>query len=139
MPLLNRHLLVILVSFYGFEGRIYGDWGLLTFLALFLFGYFIFSSASIRETLEKQRFYALGVSIISYGALEFFLFSGMDLSSISENYFIYHLIRALYILSFLLTIIGFANRKLKFTSRFLNYSNEAALNSCFIFRNNASP
>ena len=99
----------------------------MTFLALFLFGYYIFSSANVRETTEKLRFYALGAALVSYGAWGFFLFSGLDLSSISVNYFIYHLIRALCMLSILLTIIGFANRKLKFTNRFLTYSNEAVL------------
>jgi hypothetical protein len=116
-----------IVPFYGFGGRIYGGWGILTFLVLFLFGYYIFSSASVREAVEKQRFYALGIFIVSYGIWGFFLFSGMDLTSISLNYFIYHLVRALCMLSILLTIIGFTNRKLKFTNRFLSYSNEAAL------------
>jgi peptidoglycan/LPS O-acetylase OafA/YrhL len=115
------------VPFYGFGGRIYGGWGILTFLILFLFGYYIFSSASVREATEKQRFYALGIFIVSYGIWGFFLFSGMDFTSISLNYFLYHFIRVLCMLSILLTIIGFANRKLKFTNRFLSYSNEAAL------------
>ena len=116
-----------IVPFYGFGGRIYGGWGILTFLALFLFGYYIFSSSSVRDVLERQRFYALGVAIVSYGGWGFFLFTGLDLSSISITYFIYHFIRALCMLSFILAIVGFANRKLKFTNRFLSYSNDAAL------------
>jgi surface polysaccharide O-acyltransferase-like enzyme len=111
----------------GLGMREFAGWGILTYLLIYICGYVIFSSADVRKAAEKLRFLALILALGCFSGRVYMDFAGLLTPFGTLNYTIFMVIRTFCMLSFLITIIGFANRGLQVNNVFLSYSNEAVL------------
>lgn len=106
-----------------------GGWDLFSYLFLLIYGYLFFCNEKILEMIKRYRMLSLILaSILSLTGL--IIQFGIK-PEISENTLILYLslsaIRCLRVLVWITAIIGFAEKYLNFTNRFLKYANEAVL------------
>ena len=95
-----------------------GSWDILSYLLFFIYGYLIFSDTRIQDTIRK---YSLPAFI---GAVVFTL-AILALEWTSALY--WWALRALCAWCWIIAILGFGNRFLNFTNKFLAYASEAVL------------
>lgn len=103
--------------------REFGGWSLLTYLLVFLFGYFLTSDKRYRPAIEKARFISLTLSLLTVLAA-YILLAELDLSGTNP---LYLFVRSINVWAWLMTFLGFAAHHLSFTNRLLKYANEAVL------------
>jgi len=100
------------------------DWAQFTStLIIFCYGYFLASHPAIWTTIEKNRFRALGLGIVTVSILYVMWYS--DYEPTNFEYAIYRSLRSLNIWCWILTALGFGKRYLNLNSPFLKYANEA--------------
>jgi glucan biosynthesis protein C len=125
--------LIIINIFIDYNGlgfmRGTGGWDLFSYLFILLYGYLFFCNENILETIKRIRSISLMLAII-------LSFTGLVIEfgikpEISENTPILYLtvtfIRCFRVLLWVVAIIGFGEKYLNFTHRFLEYANEAVL------------
>lgn len=110
------------------DQNLIADWANFTIsLLLFLYGFIIASSESIRETIEKYRKVALVVGIVSVTVLFIIYWIPEDedvwFTALSEK--LYYFLKTLNMWSWLLVILGFGRKYLNFSNGLLAYANQA--------------
>jgi len=108
-------------------GRLWGGWSLLEHLVLFVMGYYAFSRPAIVRSWQDKR-YALLIATVALTALNSYLFlHHIRFPFGTGPYLLKILLRAIVCVSWILTILGWAERKLNYTDSRLKYNNEAVL------------
>jgi glucan biosynthesis protein C len=139
-------IIAVLTELGGFATlRMAGGWDPLSYITFFTFGYMIFTSPQIQETIKNRSSIFL---IISVALTAVYLFIGLgidspDLSIIDRHNAIHSStamssqiplawlcvlsLRSVVAWCWILGILGLGSRFLNFKNRFLDYSNEAVL------------
>ena len=119
-PLAIMELIVSLQP-EGIGRRNFGGWSLLTYLVFFVLGYLIAGEEQFQQSIERHR----GVALAGGGMATtagFFLFMSGYSSPV-----LFAFLRALNSWLWLVAILGFGARYLRFNNEFLRYANAAVL------------
>jgi hypothetical protein len=92
--------------------RGFGGWSLVTYLAFFILGYAVACDERFQESIERHRWVALGLGAITMAAWV-----------VTQE----SLLRGFNAWFWLVAILGFGSRRLRFSNPFLRYANEAVL------------
>lgn len=103
--------------------RGFGGWSLLPYLAIFLLGFLLAGGKETTKAVERHRFAGLVVAVITFVAAYWLI----KVRSLPESSVGFALLRGVLCWSCLVAILGFGSRHLRFSNRFLQYANEAAL------------
>jgi glucans biosynthesis protein C len=117
-PLMLVSVLIDVVNLAG--------WDITFYLVIFLYGYFIFTKASFKPTINKMFPVTITISVLTsvvfvYGFL-------LDVPSAGGIYSVlFSSVKALNCWSWLLVIFALGERHLSFSNRWLRYSNQASM------------
>lgn len=107
-----------------------GGWNIISYLIFYIFGYLIFSSTKILETIKKSARTALAIGIVTSTIIIWFSLN----ESISPGthsstlfYVIAYLTRGINSWSWIVAIIGLSSQFLNRNNKFLVYASEAVL------------
>jgi hypothetical protein len=101
-----------------------GDWAqFASTLILFCMGFALASQQVIWDTIEKLRFKALIIGIISFALL--FIIWELDIEPNAVEYVLYRMLRSFNMWCWILILLGFGRMHLNFNSPVLKYANEA--------------
>jgi len=103
-----------------------GRWDMLSYLVFFIYGYLIFSSTKIQEVIRRYSVPALVVAVVS-SVLELYFEFGVNLPHIFSVWTGILTLRAIVAWSWIIALLGLANRFLNFNNKFLEYGSEAVL------------
>lgn len=101
----------------------FGGWSLLTYLVFFISGYILATDLRYREAIQKVRYVALAISVMTV-FMGYLLIVKWRLAD--SNLFVL-LLRAANSWSWFLTFLGFTGLNLNVSNLFLKYANEAVL------------
>lgn len=103
------------------------DWAnFLFYLALFIYGFLIFSDGRIRAAIERHRWVALVLGTLTSSAYLFITFAGnTPVRGYNLNWTLFTVLRSLNVWFWCVTVFGFGLRHLSFKNRVLPYANEA--------------
>ncbi len=100
------------------------DWGNFSSKALiFLTGFVLCSGEQVWDRIEKYRLRALGLGLVTAAALYFCWYSGVEIQGLYRSAF--RVLRNLNIWCWLVAVLGFGRRYLRFNHPFLKYATEA--------------
>lgn len=100
------------------------DWGNFSSKAvIFLTGFVLCSGEEIWDHIERYRFRALGLGLVTTGMLYFCWYSDVEIQGLSRA--TYRVLRNLNLWCWLLGMLGLARRYLRFNHPFLKYATEA--------------
>ena len=105
----------------GIGRRDFGGWSLLTYLVFFVLGYLIACDRQFRWSIERHKLVALVGGVMATSVGFFLLESGYS----SQAWFAF--LRALNSWLWIVAILGFGSRYLRFNNKFLRYFNTAVL------------
>jgi len=110
----------------GIGIRVFGGWSLLTYLVVFVTGFWIAVDSGYRESIERHRYVSLLLGV-ALTMLNFFF--PINLSPLGEfaEYTISLLSRSYNSLFWLVAILGFGSKHLTANPPFLKYAREAVL------------
>ena len=118
----------LLVNLYpeGVGIRAFAGWSPVTYLIVFVTGFWLAVDLRYREAMARIRFISLGLGLLSTGSM--FLFP-VDLAPYGEvvDYMVSLLVRAFNSWFWLVAILGFGSTYLNFTNDLLKYAREAVL------------
>ncbi|MFQ5627349.1 MAG: acyltransferase [bacterium] len=101
------------------------DWAqFTTTFLIFCFGFFLASQQSIWQTIEKNRFKALGFGLGATIFLYTIWYSNNE-SATALGYTLYRALRSFNVWCWILAMLGFAKKHLSWNSQYLKYANEA--------------
>ncbi len=120
IPLAIMELIVSLQP-EGIGRRDFGGWSLLTYFLFFVLGYLIACAEQFQRSIERHRVIALVAGVMTTSAGFFLLMSGYS------SPVLFAFLRALNSWLWLVAVLGFGTRYLRFNNRFLKYANAAVL------------
>lgn len=103
----------------GLGMRDFGGWNIFQYMILFFYGYLLALNDRFRQSIEKQRIFALIAGIVFHLVLTLF----QD----RLGYHVSMIFRAFDLWFWLIAILGFGSRHLNFDNKFLKQANEAVL------------
>jgi peptidoglycan/LPS O-acetylase OafA/YrhL len=106
----------------GIGIRSFGGWSPLTYLVLFILGYFIACHRPFQHSIERLKGVALVLGAIATGVGFLLIQSGHSTYS-----FVFVMLRGFNVWVWLIAILGFGSRYLDFKNRLLTYANEIVL------------
>ncbi len=121
IPLTVAELLVNLQP-DGIGRRDFGGWSLLTYLLFFLLGYLIACDERFQQSIERHRAIALVMGIITTN-----VGLNLQLSGYSSRGFLFAFLRAFNSWFWLVAILGFGSKYLRFSNPLLRYATKAVL------------
>jgi peptidoglycan/LPS O-acetylase OafA/YrhL len=123
LPVIPLAVVELLVGMQpaGIGRRDFGSWSLVTYLAFFVLGYLVACDERFQESIERHRIVALVGSLITTAIAFFLIQSGRTAGTLPD------LLRVLNAWLWLLWILGFGGRHLRFSNQFLRYASEAVL------------
>jgi hypothetical protein len=111
--------------FWPTNQNLIADWANFTLsLLLFIYGFIICSNEKIRQRIEDQRYFSLGIATVAFTVLVIYYWIQWPDPSPAGMV----LYRALTVVNgwcWLMAIFGFARKHLNFSNSFLRYANEA--------------
>jgi hypothetical protein len=107
----------------GVGVRPFGGWALFPHLVVFVSGYLLATDSRFRPTIESHRIAALTLAILSTVAGYFLL----EIAGFSPYGYAFSFLRSFNSWCWLIAILGFGSRYLRFDNRVLQYAGEAVL------------
>ena len=121
IPLTSAEMLVNLQP-DGIGRRDFGGWSLVTYLLFFLLGYLIACDERFQQSIERHRALALVMGVITTN-----IGLSLQMSGYSTRGFLFALLRAFNSWFWLVAILGFGSKYLRFSNHLLRYATEAVL------------
>jgi surface polysaccharide O-acyltransferase-like enzyme len=117
---------VWLIPISSNRNRLIGDWyGLAFYGLLMLAGAVLYRSPALLQSMQRQRFVALGVGVVAYAVLQLEYFSGRIGLPYSETQWLaLRAVSAINLVAWLIAVAGFARRFARPTP-FLRYATQA--------------
>ncbi|MFB3163397.1 acyltransferase family protein [Neobacillus sp. 179-J 1A1 HS] len=103
-----------------------GGWDISFYLVIFLYGYFLFTKASFKSMVQRLLPNTLALSILTTVLFVYGFMSGMPATGNGLSILL-AAVKALNCWSWLLVIFAFADKKLSFTNKWLQYGNQASM------------
>ncbi len=103
------------------------DWFVFTFsLTLLLLGYVLGGSARFWDTCEKYRTHFLIIAVVCIMVLFYNYWWKLDIPKQKDfRFYVYGIVNAIHIWLLIMAIAGYAKKYLNYSSRFLQYANQA--------------
>jgi hypothetical protein len=102
--------------------RDFGGWSPLTYLALFIVGYWVARHDELQEAIYKHRWWAAGLAVLATSIGYFILDSGASSFSVA-----FSILRGFNTWFWLVGILGIGRQFLNFRNRYLEYANQAVM------------
>ncbi|NYE04131.1 peptidoglycan/LPS O-acetylase OafA/YrhL [Bacillus niacini] len=103
-----------------------GGWDISFYLVIFLYGYFLFTKASFKSMVQRLLPITLALSILTTVLFVYGFMSGMPATGNGLSILL-AAVKALNCWSWLLVIFAFADKKLSFTNKWMQYGNQASM------------
>lgn len=107
--------------------RVWGGWNILEHLFLFILGYYAYSKKGIVQSFNTYRYGFLLACVILTSINLYFFTIHLHYDFGTPMYSLGMFLRTMVCLSWIFTIIGFAERYLNYTNNRLKFCNEAVL------------
>jgi glucans biosynthesis protein C len=126
LPVLPLAVFEIILDPKGLGIKDMGGWNLFIYFTLLLMGFIIASDQRNRAAIEKNRYTALAVALLTYLMLLFMGTQDGGVYNIGKN-IIPGFIRVLNSWSCVIAFLGFGSKSLNYSNSFLKYANEALM------------
>jgi len=109
--------------------NLYDDWAsLLVYATFFIYGYLLFSDARFGQAIRRHGETSLALGIVSLSAIAALGWTGLDTGDgYSIEYVIYEILHSFSSWFWIIAILSFGQRYLRFSNPMLRYGNEAVL------------
>lgn len=102
--------------------RDFGGWSPLTYLAIFIVGYWVARHDELQDAIYKHRWWAAGLALLATTVGYLYIDSGASTYSAT-----FSILRGFNTWFWLVGILGLGRQFLSFNNRYLNYANQAVL------------
>ncbi|MEH7180401.1 acyltransferase family protein [Neobacillus vireti] len=103
-----------------------GGWDISIYLIIFLYGYFFLANQTFIEVVQKMPAFNMSVAMVTTIVFVYGFMTGMTDAGVGASIFL-ACVKGLNGWSWLLVIFTFADSKLSYTNKWLNYGNEASM------------